>query len=176
MNREYKPQAYKPASNYVVDLASLSPGEMQIEALNFECRLTAGTPGLVAFQSPTVAAQPGFYFVMTQIVAGVSLPMSEEMMAYIHLMEFNILNQGRNKSVFKNNINMATMINAMGVNTPMVWGPHVGFRFFDRADVQAQWFPDLTSVPGDIRFYLKLMGFNVRGLLLTEEARREYEG
>lgn len=174
--RQYQPQAHKPVSNYIVDLASLSPGEMQIECLSFELHIDDA--GVIDFQSPSVRAQPGFYFVMNQIIAGVANPASENLNAVIHRISFNVLNEGRNKSVFKNPINFATMIDGLGQKTPMNFGPNVGFRFFDAADVIVEWNADLNLWPIDVasRFYVKLMGFNVRGLLLPEELRREYEG
>lgn len=173
--RQYIPQPHKPVSNYVVDLASLSPGEMQIECLNFELHIDDS--GVEQFRSPSVRAQPGFFFVMNQIIAGFNY-ISSDVPTVAHRISFNVLNEGRNKSVFKNPINLATMVSALGEHTPMNFGLNVGFRFFDAADVIVEWFPDLNLWPIEVesRFYVKLMGFNVRGLLLPEELRREYEG
>jgi len=168
----------KPAMNYVVDLGSISPGEMQIEALRYRCEIdypAQGTPE-ISYQTPSQRVQPGFYFIMTRIIAGMSEPADND--EVIHLVEFNVMNEGRNKDVFKTPINMSTMLGVGGARMDLVWGEHVGFRFFEGADTIVNWYVDLANWPEELKknFYVILQGFNVRDLLIPEDSRSEYTG
>lgn len=167
----------KPAMNYVVDLGSISPGEMQIEALRFKLSVDGTkTPPEVDFTTPSQRVQPGFYFIMNRIIGGMSDPAQNA--DQIHLVEFNVMNEGRNKGVFKTPINMSLLLGHGGARMDLVWGQNVGFRFFEAADIIVDWYVDLANWTEDLKkdFYVLLQGFNVRDLLIPEDSRSEYTG
>lgn len=167
----------KPAMNYIVDLGSISPGEAQIEALRYKMTVDGTqTPPVISFTTPSQRVQPGFYFIMNRIIAGMSKP--AENTDLIHLVEFNVDNEGRNKAVFKTPINMSQLLGMGGARMDLVWGENVGFRFFEGADTIVNWFVDLTNWEAEVvkSFYVLLQGFNVRDLLIPEDSRSEYAG
>lgn len=160
-----------PVSSYLIDAGLISPEEAQIEAVTFSAIVSPA--GQFTFTSPSARMTPGYAFLFNRMLGTVSNPQQDP--GVLDLVGFNVLNEGRNKSVFKRPIPMALIICPTGPAHLLEWNSH--FRFFDSADISVDWSIDATryvaAAPvAEKRFYATLIGELVREELLPRVKTR----
>jgi len=160
-----------PVSSYLIDAGLISPEEAQIEAVTYQA--IVDTTGQIIFQSPSARMTPGFAFLMNRMLGSISNPQQDP--SVIDLVSFNVVNEGRSKSIFKRPIPMNLLVCPTGPAHLVEWNSH--FRFFDSADITVDWSVDTAKyaayLPADQkRFYVTLIGELVREELLPRVRTR----
>ena len=118
-----------PVSGYLIDAGLIAPSEAQIEAIEFH--VDVDPDGSIAAQSESVRISPGFSFLFSSMYAGRSIASTGEaeliLRSKLHLVSFNVQNEGRNKAVFRRPIPMNILGCPSGPAHEMEW--HSIFRF-----------------------------------------------
>jgi hypothetical protein len=128
-----------PVSSYLIDAGLISPNEAQIEAIEFH--VDVDTDGTILDQSESVRVQPGYTFLMSALYGAASWGATQDTdIDKLHLVSFNVLNEGRNKSVFRRPIPMNTLVCPGGPAHELEFRSI--FRFFESADISVDWFVD----------------------------------
>jgi len=104
---------------YYSDLASgaLPPEDMRIESLQF--RVSVNPLGQITFQSPAVQVISRYNFAFRRIQGFALDPAASG--AAPALISFNVLEQGRNFSVFKTPMNLQTLMSTSGAGNLAEW-------------------------------------------------------
>jgi hypothetical protein len=160
-----------PVSSYLKDAGLISPDEGQIEAIEFNVVIKGGDAaaggGSIVSQSPSVRVSPGYCFLFQQLYGAISDP--ETSPKVNHLVSFNVINEGRQKTVFRRPIPMHVLSCPSGPAHSIEWRSI--FRFFESADVNVEWFINTAAyaaaeVEEDKTFTVLLIGDIVRDNLL----------
>ena len=173
--------------DYMREVRRLVPEDAQPETLTYYALINQA--GGIITQSPSLRVAPGYMFALEQIRAGCPVPpqMTDDDSAtrlwtlteFLPYIGFNVLNEGRQKAIFRLPLAMNLFINAVGTGEGQKYS--VPFTFFEGADISVEWFVDLVgllqtamtssrvfdpaSLGGDVRyveFYVYLIGTLVR--------------
>jgi hypothetical protein len=137
---------------YLKQLRRLKPEDAQPEVLTYLAWIN--TDGSVSYQSPSIRVTPGYMFACEQIKAGCPLPpqMPDDvsgarvwtMPEFLPFLGFNVLNEGRQKAVFKLPLAMNMFVNALGSTEGIKFRTPI--TFFEGADIAVNWFTDRVAI------------------------------
>jgi hypothetical protein len=159
-----------PVSSYLLDAGLISPNESQIEAIEFH--VDVATDGAIVDQSPSVRIQPGFSFLFSQLLGARSFGDTDiEDADLLHLVSFNVQNEGRNKAVYRRAIPMNILTCPGGPAHAISW--HGIFRFFESADISVDWTidPAYAGAAAERRYTVLLIGEIVNDAALPKVRR-----
>lgn len=140
--------------DYLKEVRRLKPEDAQPEVLTFYAWIL--TDGTINYQSPSVRVSPGYMFACEQIKASCPMPpqMPDDesglanriwtMPEYLPYISFNVLNEGRQKLVFKNNLPMTMFVNSLGTTEGVKFATPI--TFFEGADISVPWYVDVQSL------------------------------
>lgn len=115
------PQRVPPGAlvEYYSDLASgvLPPSNMRLEELRFDVRIDPA--GNITASTDPVQVLSQYNFAFRRIVAFAQNP--QLVGAAPSLVSFNVQDAGRNFPIFKNNINLQSLLATGGAGNPAVW-------------------------------------------------------
>jgi len=186
---------------YLQEVRRLKPDDAQPEVLSYAMWMSCGVAnqvnaGSILYQSPSVRVAPGYEFVVEQIRGGCPVPpqMQDDastarlwtIAEFLPYIGFNVINEGRQKPVFKLPLAMNMFVNSCGSTDGLKF--KVPITFFEGADVSVQWFADLVAIkqmyapfgannrrinPGNlmgndphIEFYVYLIGTIIRAEII----------
>lgn len=141
--------------DYLKEVRRLTPEDAQPEVLTFVS--TIDQNGLINFQSPSVRVASGFMFACNQIRGGCPMPPAPypddsgsignrlwTMPEFLPYIGFNVINEGRNKPMFKLPLAMTMFVDSGGTTQGLKF--EVPMTFFEGADISVEWFVDINSV------------------------------
>lgn len=155
----------RPVSDYAVDSGSFSPEKLQIEAIQYEVRIDAA--GAITFQTASQRIQNGYYFILNKIAGAAEDPGTTS--AQLDKVTFNVINEGRQRNLFRTMMNMSILVGPSGPAHYLEW--HTDFRFFSAADIDVTWTVDTTGWTTAKRFYVLLQGELVHETLIPPTMR-----
>lgn len=144
---------------YLQEVRRLKPEDAQPEVLSYAMWMNCGVAvpgnaGNILYQSPTIRVAPGYMFAIEQICGGCPIPpqMQDDTSAarlwsiaeFLPYIGFNVLNEGRQKPMFKLPLAMSMFVNSCGTTDGLKF--KVPITFFEGADISVQWFADLVAI------------------------------
>lgn len=138
--------------DYLKEVRRLKPEDAQPEVLTFYAWILED--GTINYQSPSVRVSPGYMFACEQIKASCPIPpqMNDDssknriwtIAEFLPFISFNVLNEGRQKLSFKNNLPMSIFVNSSGITEGLKFATPI--TFFEGADISVPWYVDVQSL------------------------------
>lgn len=138
--------------DYLTEVRRLVPEDAQPETLTYYALIGPG--GQIYTQSPSIRVAPGYMFALEQIRGGCPVPpqMNDDVAAarvwtlaeFLPFIGFNVLNEGRQKSIFRLPLAMNLFVSAIGSGEGQKYS--VPFTFFEGADISVEWFVDTVGL------------------------------
>jgi hypothetical protein len=147
-----------PILDYLKDIAKLPPEVTRPEQYSFNIRILNGA---INAQNNVSRVDPEYVFAMRRIKGSVSRP--EVNGELVHLMDFNVVDQGRGRGgIYRIPISMAVLVGMGGPAHDMVWDSF--YAFVPGSDIQLDFLPALAQFPqvSDATFIISVTGDLVR--------------
>jgi hypothetical protein len=138
--------------DYLNEARRLTQEQAQPEVLTFAA--TVNQLGALSYQSPSLRVTPGYMFAVDQIRGGCPIPpqMTNDASAarlwtiaeFLPYIGFNVINEGRQKPVFKLPLAMNLFVDSSGSTQGLRF--KVPVTFFEGADISVGWFTDQIGI------------------------------